>query len=47
MLSFAVINRRGLRFIMKAESREKACRAVANMLGKRSVPWHITVAYIV
>jgi len=40
---YLIINRRGLSFSLKAESRKDACLKLMTMLGKRSLPDHIDV----
>jgi hypothetical protein len=40
---FHVINRHGLRFVMFGDNHEQVCRKVARLLGKRKLPYYISV----
>lgn len=40
---FYVINKHGLRFSIRANSRKQACEQVMRLLGKRSIPNYIMV----
>ncbi len=43
MKMFHVINKHGLRFSLRADSRKEACQMLMRMLGKQSLPNYLLV----